>query len=134
MSERKLLVNRWNDEFKHRPAPDYYQSFGLGFFEYFQLCEDLGSEPLPIINCGMACQFNSGELVPMGELDPYVQDALDLIEFANGPATSPWKTPRRDGAPGAVRVENDRDRQRAMGSPIRRTLRGLREGSQGAAS
>ncbi|MCC7374644.1 MAG: hypothetical protein IT581_08305 [Verrucomicrobiales bacterium] len=90
VSERKLLVNRWNDEFKHRPAPDYYQSFGLGFFEYFQLCEDLGSEPLPIINCGMACQFNSGELVPLGELDPYVQDALDLIEFANGPASSPW--------------------------------------------
>ncbi|MBL9138277.1 MAG: hypothetical protein JNK85_20580 [Verrucomicrobiales bacterium] len=90
ISERKLLVNRWNSEFKHRPAPDYYQSFGLGFFEYFQLCEDLGSEPLPILNCGMACQFNTGELVPMNELEPYLQDALDLIEFANGPTSSPW--------------------------------------------
>ncbi len=90
VSERKLIMNRWNDEFKHRPSPDYYQSFGLGFFEYFQLSEDIGAEPLPILNCGMACQFNSGELCPMDKLDPYIQDALDLIEFANGPATSTW--------------------------------------------
>ena len=68
--------------------------FGLGFFEYFQLCEDIGAEPLPILNCGMACQFNSGELVPLDQLDPYIQDALDLIEFANGPATSPWGAKR----------------------------------------
>ncbi len=88
--ERKLIVNRWNTEFKHRPTPDYYQSFGLGFYEYFQLCEDIGAQPLPILNCGMACQFNSGELAPLDRLDPYVQDALDLIEFANGPATSRW--------------------------------------------
>lgn len=88
--ERELLINRWNYEFLHRPAPDYYQSFGLGFFEFFQLSEDLGAEPLPILNCGMACQFNSGELVPLDELDPFIQDALDLIEFANGPVTSPW--------------------------------------------
>ena len=92
--ERKLIINRWNDEFKHRPAPDYFQSFGLGFFEYFQLCEDIGAEPLPILNCGMACQFNSGELVPLDQLDPYIQDALDLIEFANGPATSTWGAKR----------------------------------------
>lgn len=90
VAERKLIVNRWNYEFLHRPAPDYFQSFGLGFFEYFQLCEDLGAEPLPILNCGMACQFNSGQLAPLAELDPYLQDALDLIEFANGPATSDW--------------------------------------------
>ena len=57
----RTIVNRWNDEFDHRPAPDYYQSFGLGFFEYFQLSEDIGARPLPILNCGMACQFNSGE-------------------------------------------------------------------------
>ena len=62
IEDRKLLINRWNYEFLHRPTPDYFQSFGLGFFEYFQLCEDLGAEPLPILNCGMACQFNSGEL------------------------------------------------------------------------
>ena len=90
VANRKLIINRWNDEFKHRPAPDYYQSFGLGFFEYFQLAEDIGAEPLPIINCGMACQFNSSELVPLDQLDPYIQDALDLIEFANGPVTSEW--------------------------------------------
>ncbi len=90
LAERKLIINRWNDEFKHRPAPDYFQSFGLGFFEYFQLCEDIGAEPLPILNCGMACQFNTGELVPLDQLDPFIQDALDLIEFANGPASSPW--------------------------------------------
>ena len=94
--ERKLIINRWNDEFKHRPAPDYFQSFGLGFFEYFQLCEDIGAEPLPILNCGMACQFNSGELVPLDQLDPYIQDALDLIEFANGPATSTWGAKRAE--------------------------------------
>ena len=94
VEDRKLLINRWNYEFLHRPAPDYFQSFGLGFFEYFQLCEDIGAQPLPILNCGMACQFNSGELCPIDELGPYIQDALDLIEFANGPATSPWGAKR----------------------------------------
>jgi len=94
--DRPLLINRWNTEFSHRPAPDYFQSFGLGFFEYFQLAEDLGAEPLPILGCGMACQFNTGELVPLDELDPYVQDALDLIEFANGTTDSPWGKVRAD--------------------------------------
>jgi alpha-N-arabinofuranosidase len=96
VNERTVLVNRWNTEFRHRPTPDYFQSFGLGFFEYFQLAEDLGAEPLPILNCGMACQFNTGELVPMEQLDSYVQDALDLIEFANGPVSSPWGKVRSD--------------------------------------
>jgi alpha-L-arabinofuranosidase len=90
VEERKLMVNRWNYEFIHRPTPDYFQSFGLGFFEFFQLCEDIGSEPLPILNCGMACQFNSGELCPLDQLEPFIQDALDLVEFANGPPASPW--------------------------------------------
>jgi alpha-N-arabinofuranosidase len=90
LEERQLIMNRWNIEFAHRPAPDYFQTFGLGFFEYFQLAEDIGAEPLPILNCGMACQFNSGELVALEDLDPYVQDALDLIEFANGDANSTW--------------------------------------------
>jgi alpha-L-arabinofuranosidase len=94
VEERPLLVNRWNTEFVHRPTPDYYQSFGLGFYEYFQLCEDIGAQPLPILNCGMACQFNSGELCPLDELGPYIQDALDLIEFANGPVTSTWGAKR----------------------------------------
>jgi alpha-L-arabinofuranosidase len=90
IEERTLLVNRWNYEFIHRPTPDYFQSFGLGFFEFFQLCEDIGSEPLPILNCGMACQFNSAELCPLDQLEPFIQDALDLVEFANGPPESPW--------------------------------------------
>lgn len=90
VDKRETLINRWNTEFDHKPAPDYFQTFGLGFFEYFQLSEDLGAEPLPILSCGMACQFNTGELVPMNELNPYVQDALDLIEFANGSVDTPW--------------------------------------------
>lgn len=94
VEKRPLKINRWNYEFVHRPAPDYYQSFGLGFFEYFQLCEDIGAEPLPIINCGMACQFNSGELVPLDQLQSYIQDALDLVEFANGAVTTEWGAKR----------------------------------------
>ena len=89
LTERRAIINRWADE-NDRIAPDYYQSFGLGFFEYFQLAEDIGARPLPILNCGMACQFNSGEMAPLDHLDEYIQDALDLVEFANGPATSGW--------------------------------------------
>ena len=92
IAERQTIVNRWNDEFDHRPAPDYFQSFGLGFYEYFQLAEDIGASPLPILNCGMACQFNSGELAQLSDTKEYIQDALDLIEFANGPVTSPWES------------------------------------------
>jgi alpha-N-arabinofuranosidase len=90
INDRQLIVNRWNTEFRHRPAPDYFQSFGLGFYEYFVLAEDIGAAPLPILNCGMACQFNTSELVPLEELDPYIQDALDLIEFANGGVDTKW--------------------------------------------
>ena len=94
IADRKLLINRWNYEFLHRPTPDYFQSFGLGFYEFFQLCDDIGASPLPILNCGMACQFNSGELCPIDALQPYIQDALDLIEFANGPTNSTWGAKR----------------------------------------
>lgn len=95
LQERRLIMNRWNVEFgPPRNAPDYHQSFGIGFFEYFQFCEDIGAEPLPILNCGMACQYNFGELVPLDQLGPYIQDALDLIEFANGPASSTWGAKR----------------------------------------
>ena len=96
VDNRESMVNRWNTEFAHKPAPDYFQSFGLGFFEYFQLSEDIGASPLPILSCGMACQFNTGELVPMDQLDPYVQDAIDLIEFANGSTDTPWGKVRAD--------------------------------------
>ena len=90
LAERKNLINRWNDEFDTRPTPDYFQSFGLGFYEYFQLAEDIGAKPLPILNCGMACQFNTDETAALDSLHEYTQDALDLIEFANGPITTPW--------------------------------------------
>ncbi|MEO6719029.1 MAG: alpha-L-arabinofuranosidase C-terminal domain-containing protein [Ferruginibacter sp.] len=90
VEDRQLMINRWNNEFAHRPTPDYFQTFGLGFFEYFQLAEDIGAAPLPILNCGMACQFNTAEVVPIDQLDPYVQDALDLIEFANGDVNTKW--------------------------------------------
>ena len=90
IEERQLIINRWNNEFAHRLTPDYFQTFGLGFFEYFQLAEDIGASPLPILNCGMACQFNSAELVPLDQIDSYVQDAVDLIEFANGDVKTVW--------------------------------------------
>ncbi|MFD2526765.1 alpha-L-arabinofuranosidase C-terminal domain-containing protein [Flavihumibacter stibioxidans] len=90
VEQRQQIINRWNAEFAHRPTPDYFQTFGLGFFEYFQMSEDIGAEPLPILNCGMACQFNTAEVVPLDQLEPYVQDALDLIEFANGEVSTKW--------------------------------------------
>lgn len=96
VENRQMVINRWNTEFKHRPTPDYFQSFGLGFYEYFQLCEDIGAAPLPILNAGMACQFNTAEVVPLELLGPYIQDALDLIEFANGPASSEWGKKRAE--------------------------------------
>ncbi|MBZ5857515.1 alpha-L-arabinofuranosidase C-terminal domain-containing protein [Flavihumibacter profundi] len=96
VEQRQQIMNRWNVEFAHRPTPDYYQTFGLGFLEYFQLAEDIGAAPLPILNCGMACQFNTAELVPLDQLDPYVQDALDLVEFANGDVTTKWGKTRAD--------------------------------------
>ena len=78
----------------------YHQSFGLGYYEYFQFCEDLGMEPLPILPCGVSCQGTNGgwgmrgqaqDVVPMSEMDEWLQDALDLFEWANGdPATSKW--------------------------------------------
>jgi alpha-L-arabinofuranosidase len=94
IAERKPAISSWNES-RLRPTPDYFQSFGLGFFEYFQLCEDLGAEPLPVLNCGMASQL-SGEMAPLDQLDPYIQDALDLIEFANGPTNSYWGKKRAE--------------------------------------
>ena len=59
----------------------------------------MGAEPLPVLSVGLACQFQNNDMsahVPVEELDPYVQDALDLIEFANGPADSEWGKLRAD--------------------------------------
>lgn len=90
IDNRKTIISRWNQEIQGRFMADYYQSFGLGFMEYFQTAEDIGASPLPILNCGMACEFNTGEVVPLDQLDPYIQDALDLIEFANGGPDTKW--------------------------------------------
>jgi alpha-L-arabinofuranosidase len=95
IAQRKQNHNRWMSAFPIK-SPQYYQTFGLGFFEYFQLCEDMGAEPLPVVNCGMSCQFQQANfwMCPIPELGEFVQDALDLIEFANGPVTSTWGAKR----------------------------------------
>jgi len=86
---RRPLKNTWG----------YHQSMGLGYYEYFQFCEDLGMAPVPILPCGVSCQGTNGgwgmkgqaqDVVPMSEMDEWVEDALDLIEWANGPADSKW--------------------------------------------
>ena len=94
---RRGLKNTWG----------YHQSMGLGYYEYFQLCEDLQMAPLPILPCGVSCQGANGgwemwpqqaqDACPMSQMDEWVQDALDLIEWANGdPATSRWAKMRAD--------------------------------------
>ncbi len=96
VEDRPLNENRWHYTFGHRFYPDYFQSYGLGFFEFFQLCEDFGCEALPVISCGLSCQFQNpdptkpGVHVALDDLDSYIQDALDLVEFANGPVDSKW--------------------------------------------
>ena len=95
--QRRALKNTWG----------YHQSMGLGYYEYFQFCEDLGMQPVPILPCGVSCQGANGgwnmwpqqaqDVCPMSEMDEWVQDALDLIEWANGdPATSKWAKLRAD--------------------------------------
>ena len=100
VENRPLNGNRWEHTFDYRYYPDYYQSYGLGFFEFFQLSEDIGAEPLPILSVGLACQYQNwndeSAHVPMDELQPYINDCLDLIEFANGPVTSKWGKVRAD--------------------------------------
>ena len=87
--QRRGLKNTWG----------YHQSMGLGYYEYFQFCEDLGMQPLPILPCGVSCQGTNGgwgmkdqaqDVVPMSEMDEWVQDALDLIEWANGDINTKW--------------------------------------------
>ena len=94
VENRPINVNRWNYSFAHRLFPDYFQSYGLGFYEYFLFAEEIGAEPLPVISCGMACQFQNDPAwhphAEMDELECFVQDAVDLIEFANGSIESKW--------------------------------------------
>lgn len=99
VENRPVNENRWHYTFPHRFYPDYYQSGGLGFYEYFLLSEEIGAEPLPVLSVGLACQFQNRDAkahVSVDELQPYIQDALDLIEFANGDTSTKW---------GALRAE-----------------------------
>ena len=99
VENRPLNENRWQYTFPHRFFPDYYQSYGLGFYEFFQLSEEIGAEPLSVLSCGLACQFQNPNMdahVPLCDLDSYIQDALDLIEFANGAVDTPWGKVRAD--------------------------------------
>lgn len=86
LEARKPQRNLWN----------YHQSVGLGYYEYFQFCEDIGAEPLPVLAAGVPCQNSSvggpGQQcgIPMDEMDDYVQDILDLIEWANGDVHTKW--------------------------------------------
>ena len=93
VENRPLNENRWQYTFGHRFFPDYYQSYGLGFYEYFLMSEEIGAEPLPILNVGLACQYqNNHESAhcAVADLEPFVQDALDLIEFGNGSVDTEW--------------------------------------------
>ncbi|WP_238480279.1 alpha-L-arabinofuranosidase C-terminal domain-containing protein [Mangrovibacterium lignilyticum] len=86
LESRKPDRNIWN----------YHQSMGLGYFEYFQFCEDIGAEPLPVIAAGVPCQNSEtgghGQQggIPMCDMDQYTQDILDLIEWANGDKNTKW--------------------------------------------
>ena len=99
VENRKSNMNRWEYTFPNRFFPDYRQSYGMGFYELFQLSEEIGAEPLPVISCGLVCQFQNKDVkahVSVNELNPYVQDALDLIEFANGDVNTKWGKVRAD--------------------------------------
>ena len=99
VENRPLNENRWQYTFPHRFFPDYYQTYGLGFYEFFQLSEEIGSEPLPILSCGLSCQFQNTDAdahVAVCDLQSYIQDALDLIEFANGSTDTKWGKLRAD--------------------------------------
>ena len=90
LKDRKPAYNIWN----------YHQTRGLGFYEYFQWCEDMGAEPLPVLAAGVPCQNSKANAdgicgqqggIPMEQMPQYIQDVLDLVEWANGdPATSKW--------------------------------------------
>ena len=96
VENRPLNKNRWESTFTYRYYPDYFQSYGLGFYEFFLLSEEIGSEPLPVLNVGMACQYQNwndeSAHAPATEegLREYIDDCLDLIEFANGTTDTKW--------------------------------------------
>jgi alpha-L-arabinofuranosidase len=83
----------------------YHQTAGLGYFEYFQYCEDIGAKPLPVVSAAVSCQNTGGtwriggtgqKALPIHEMPDYIQEVLDLIEWANGPITSVWGAKRAE--------------------------------------
>ena len=115
---RPLNKTRWSCTMQDRIFPNYFQSLGLGFYEFFLLAEKIGAAPLPILSCGLACQFQNKDddptaHCPVSELQPFIDDALDLIEFANGDVSTKW---------GKVRVE--------MGHPAPFNLRFIGIGNE----
>jgi alpha-L-arabinofuranosidase len=99
VENRPLNENRWNYTFAHRMYPNYFQTYGMGFYEFFLLSEKIGAEPLPVVSCGLACQFQNrtdDAHVAVDALQPYIDDALDLIEFANGDTNTKWGKLRAD--------------------------------------
>ncbi len=93
VENRPLNENRWESTFPYRFFSDYHQTYGLGFYEFFQLCEELGADPLPVLSCGLACQFQNSDPSahqPLDEIQSFVDDAIDLIEFANGSVDTKW--------------------------------------------
>ena len=102
VENRPLNENRWNYTFTNRLFPNYYQTYGLGFYEFFLLAEEIGAQPLPVLSVGLACQYQNSDKdaakvhVAVSDLKPYIDDALDLIQFANGPVTTKWGKLRAD--------------------------------------
>ncbi len=91
VEERKENWNRWQLHTGGDGRYGYCQTYGLGFYEYFLLCEDIGAFPLPVVNVGIGCQYQTGDVSSMEDLySIYIQDALDLIEFANGDTDTQW--------------------------------------------
>lgn len=108
VENRPLNENRWQSTFTSRFYPQYFQSLGLGFYEYFLFAEDLGAKPLPVLNTGMICQYQNKkeEQIPVDSLGEFIRDAIDLIEFANGDTTTTWGALRgRMGHPAPFRMK-----------------------------
>lgn len=83
---RECIQNRWA-----RPGKPYWETFGVGYYEYFRLCEEIGAEPLPICLAGLTCQYQKPpQLCSVKDIDWFAGVILELIEFANGDVTTPW--------------------------------------------
>ena len=93
VAARKQGQNVWTDERATNDANPSFMSYGLGFYEYFQLAEDIGAIGVPVINCGLSCMIQSNGSGPAMNTDgfqQYIQDALDLVEFCRGDASTKW--------------------------------------------